>query len=82
MSYYNYPTGPCPMCGKPDSARMGSTTWGHGEMCCSDECGRAFLTSTQRCELELSRARARVTAALQEMHMWQEALELRRKADP
>ena len=30
----------CPNCGKPDSARMGSTEWGHGYSCCSDRCGK------------------------------------------
>lgn len=31
---------PCPNCGKPDSARMGSTAWGHEYSCCSDRCGK------------------------------------------
>lgn len=29
----------CPNCGKPDSARMGSSSWGHDFLCCDDKCG-------------------------------------------
>jgi hypothetical protein len=29
----------CPNCGKPNSARIGSTSWGHDYMCCSEACG-------------------------------------------
>ena len=35
----------CPQCGEKDKVgehkggRMGSTTWGHNYMCCSDACG-------------------------------------------
>lgn len=30
----------CPVCGKEDAARMGSSRWGHNWQCCSDLCGR------------------------------------------
>jgi hypothetical protein len=50
MNRYNeVQHGPCPNCGKPKSAYMGSSAWGarwyddpYGIMCCSDECGLAF----------------------------------------
>lgn len=29
----------CPLCNKEDAARMGSTSWGHKYLCCSNECG-------------------------------------------
>jgi ribosomal protein L37AE/L43A len=40
-SYYVHREAPpCPNCGKPDSARMGSTEWRHNYSCCSDRCGK------------------------------------------
>jgi Zn ribbon nucleic-acid-binding protein len=48
----------CPNCGQQDSvnawkgARMGSTRWGHGYMCCSEKCGVAFLNSENHKRLE------------------------------
>lgn len=30
---------------------MGSSEWGHDEMCCSHECGRAYADSSQYAEL-------------------------------
>jgi hypothetical protein len=41
MSCYwaNYRAPPCPGCGKPDAARMGSSVWGHNLSCCGDVCG-------------------------------------------
>ncbi len=38
----------CPQCGAKDAedewggARMGSTSWNHDFMCCSEACGQAF----------------------------------------
>jgi len=29
----------CPSCGKTEGAYMGSSSWGHSIVCCSDECG-------------------------------------------
>jgi predicted nucleic acid-binding Zn ribbon protein len=49
----------CPVCGEkdaPDSwrgARMGSTSWGHDYMCCSDECGRKYANSRERYQRDL-----------------------------
>jgi hypothetical protein len=34
-----YRAPPCPGCGKPDAARMGSSAWGHNLSCCGDVCG-------------------------------------------
>jgi hypothetical protein len=35
----NFIAGPCPGCGATDAARMGSSSWEHGLMCCSNACG-------------------------------------------
>ncbi len=72
-----YPDEPCPMCGKPDAARQGSTAWGHGEMCCSPECGKAFGASAAYAALMLERATRKVAASLREQTEWQDALEKR-----
>jgi len=43
-----YLASPCPNCGQQDSegawrgARMGSTSWGHSYMCCSEKCGLEY----------------------------------------
>ena len=43
----------CPNCGEKDEphlwkgARMGSTSWGHSFLCCSDKCGYEFLNSPE-----------------------------------
>jgi hypothetical protein len=37
---------------------MGSSRWGHGYSCCSEECGVAFANSLARWELELQMAKA------------------------
>lgn len=39
-SYAPLNLSPCANCGKENSAFMGSSAWGHGQMCCSDACGR------------------------------------------
>lgn len=36
---HSYRASACPGCGKPDAARMGSSAWGHGMMCCGEACG-------------------------------------------
>lgn len=32
--------GPCANCGKENSARMGSSAWGHQGSCCGEACGQ------------------------------------------
>jgi len=33
-------------------ARMGSTSWGHDYMCCSEACGVAFKSNPKRLEMD------------------------------
>ncbi len=54
---------PCPMCGKPDSARSGNLGWGHSALCCSNECGVAYASSRKRLVNELHRSRATLKEA-------------------
>jgi len=48
----------CPQCGQKDEphmwkgARMGSTSWGHDYMCCSEACGVAFKSNPKRLEMD------------------------------
>jgi hypothetical protein len=72
-----YAVEPCPVCGKEDGARQGSTEWGHREMCCSPECGKAFGASPAYAALMLERATRKVAAALREQTEWQDALTAR-----
>lgn len=57
----------CPNCGQQDKewewkgARMGSTTWGHDYMCCSETCGVAFATSPVRREMERKSIQLRIS---------------------
>lgn len=37
---YHFQPEDCPNCGKPNSAIMGSTSWGHDYLCCSEACGK------------------------------------------
>lgn len=49
----------CPNCGQKDShgawkgARMGSTSWGHPYMCCSEKCGLEYANSPKRWRREI-----------------------------
>jgi hypothetical protein len=65
------------MCGKPDGARQGSTEWGHREMCCSPECGKAFGVSAAYAALMLERADRKVSEALHEQAKWADVLQSR-----
>lgn len=68
--YENPPAPPCPQCGKPDAARVGSTAWGHDHYCCSNACGFAFADSVERWDREVQTARldaAKARANLQRM---------------
>lgn len=58
---------PCPMCGKPDSARMGNSRWGHNDSCCSDACGFAYADSEQRAKREVERAELELAVATQRL---------------
>lgn len=69
-----FPFPPCPECGKPESATMGSNTWGHEFHCCSDECGLAFASNLKRYEVERDRAKARVVAAQAVLDEWERLL--------
>ena len=50
---------------------IGSTSWGHWELCCSDECGLAFRGSEKRAHLELSRARRALDKAEDLVTHWE-----------
>lgn len=39
-SNYYRPPGPCANCGKEHGGFMGSSAWGHSEMCCGNACGK------------------------------------------
>jgi hypothetical protein len=65
---------PCPMCGKPDSARMGNTQWGHTWSCCSDTCGRAFEVSSQRWAKELEVAEYKLALLREDVTRFKELL--------
>lgn len=62
---------PCPQCGKPDSARIGSSAWGHSYSCCSDECGIAFRDSPERRTREMLRIRGEIWHLKQELKQWE-----------
>lgn len=64
----------CPMCGKPDSARQGDSRWGHDEMCCSDECGKAYGDSAQRAHREIEKQRQIIVRARETLKHWNAAL--------
>ena len=81
MHQSKYPAEPCPMCGKKDGARMGDSTWGHMEVCCSPECGKAFGSSSAYAALMLERSTRKVASALREQTDWQDALEKRLAVD-
>lgn len=71
---------PCPQCGKPDSARMCRSEWGHTRMCCSDECGIAYRDSAERCRVEIDECETIIRCANMRKHAWEERLaELREK---
>ncbi len=57
------PSPPCPMCGKPDGARMSATEWGHDYACCSNSCGFDFKDSYKQLKLEVERAEQAVLLA-------------------
>lgn len=40
----------CPNCGAKESARMGSSKWGHDIMCCGDDCGFAVAKKIEENE--------------------------------
>lgn len=50
------PTGPCPSCGKRESATLVGD-WDHSYPCCSEACGRRYATSSARWQRELEEAR-------------------------
>lgn len=58
----------CPHCGQKDEqdkwkgARMGSTSWGHDYMCCSDGCGVAFKTNPKRLEMDRAEIKSQIEA--------------------
>lgn len=58
----------CPQCGQKDEphkwkgARMGSTSWGHDYMCCSDACGIAFKTNPKRLEMDREKIKFQIAA--------------------
>lgn len=58
----------CPQCGQKDElnkwkgARMGSTSWGHDYMCCSDACGIEFKTNPKRLEMDKSKIKNQIKA--------------------
>ena len=58
----------CPNCGQKDEldkwkgARMGSTSWGHDYMCCSDACGTAFKTNPKRLKMDRAKIKSQIKA--------------------
>lgn len=65
MEKYRRPNPPCPQCGKPEGAFMGSSDWGHTFSCCSDACGIAYRDSPNRWQLELEAAEFQLALAQQ-----------------
>ena len=63
----------CPQCGQKDEphkwkgARMGSTSWGHDYMCCSDACGIAFKTNPKRLEMDREKIKSKIAALQYEL---------------
>jgi len=55
---------PCPNCGAPKGAIMGSSNWGHNITCCGDKCG---LEIRDKLESNLSSVRYR---ALDKLYYW------------
>jgi hypothetical protein len=62
---------PCPNCGKPDAARMGSSAWLHSYSCCSELCGRAFYESAEHIRREIMRIKGDIHWKRQELKLWQ-----------
>lgn len=56
----------CPHCGQKDEvdkwkgARMGSTSWGHDYMCCSEACGVAFKSNPKRLEMDREKIKSQI----------------------
>ena len=69
-----YVPDPCPNCGKPNSATRGSSDWGHTHYCCSDECGRAFRSSSTRAAKEVADIQSKIRYLQSDLDSWQQAL--------
>lgn len=78
MNDYTSPAEPCPNCDKPDTARQGSSTWGHGYMCCSPACGLAFGDSSKRCRLEIDKLLLVQADAERKIEIWSKAADAAR----
>ena len=76
-----YVAPPCPMCGKEDAARMGSTSWGHDTACCSNECGMAYRDSVQRYENDLELAKLELMSAQQRVRYAELSLQRAKEVD-
>lgn len=70
----NYVPSDCPMCGKPSSARMGNSSWGHSEPCCSEACGKAYRDSEQRARAEVRNLMAAIEDTQNKLAYWRSKL--------
>ena len=71
-----YKNDDCPNCGQKDEmwankgASMGSTTWGHDFLCCSEHCGREFLNSPKHKQLMRERIKAQIEILERQLSHW------------